>query len=91
MGNVGVPPSRIAPKTRCAYHSRMSDSELTTKPTLDTILEGLNIQGEALKNGFDSVGQRLERIEIRLDRVESMVLEVRADFREFRSALREPA
>jgi hypothetical protein len=69
----------------------MSESELTTKPTLDTILERLNAQGEALRNGFGSIGQRLERIEIRLDRVESMVLEGRADFREFRAAFREPA
>jgi len=69
----------------------MSESELTTKPTLDTILERLNAQGEALQNGFGSIEQRLERIEIRLDRVEGMVLEVRADFREFRTAFREPA
>lgn len=69
----------------------MGESELTTKPTRDTILERLNAQGEGLRNGFGSIGQRLERIEIRLDRVESMVLEVRADFREFRAAFREPA
>ena len=69
----------------------MSESELNTKPTLDTILERLNAQGEAVRNGFVSIGQRLERIEIRLDRVESMVLEVRADFREFRTEFREPA
>ncbi len=63
---------------------------MTTKPTLDTILERINAQGEAMRSGFASIGQRLERIEIRLDRVESMVLDVRADLREFRAALREP-
>lgn len=51
-------------------YSPMSDSEMTTKPTLDTILERINAQGEAMRAGFTSVGERLERIEIRLDRVE---------------------
>ena len=69
----------------------MNESELNTKPTLDTILERLNAQGEAVRNGFGSIGQRLERIEIRLDRIESMVLEGRADFKEFRATFREPA
>ena len=76
----------------------MGESEMTTKPTLDTILERINAQGEEMRVGFVSVGQRLDRIEIRLDRVESrldrvesMVLDVRADFRDFRAALREPS
>ena len=76
----------------------MSESELTTKPTLDTVLERLNVHGEALRaqgevvrNGFGSIGQRLERIEIRLDRIESMVLNGRADFKEFRATFRKPA
>ena len=75
----------------------MNDSEMTTKPTLDTILERINAQGEAMRVGFVSVGQRLDRIEIRLDRVESrldrvesMVLDVRADVRELRASLRLP-
>lgn len=69
----------------------MNESEVTTKPTLDTILERINAQGGEMRAGFASVDQRLERIEIRLDRVESMVLEVRADVKEFRLAFKEPA
>jgi len=68
----------------------MGESEMTTKPTLDTILERINAQGEAMRTGFRSIGERLERIEIRLDRVESMVLDVRADVRELRASLRVP-
>jgi len=68
----------------------MGDSEMTTKPTLDTILERINAQGEAMRAGFAAIAQRLERIEIRLDRVESMVLDVRADVRELRASLRLP-
>jgi hypothetical protein len=62
-----------------------------TKPTLETILERLNALGEQMQAGFNLMEQRLERIEIRLDRVESMALETRADFREFRAHVKEPA
>ena len=52
----------------------MSD-EKVTKPPIETVLERIALMEARLSD-------RLERIEIRLDRVESMVLEVRADFRE---------
>lgn|GEM_PF-1609462 len=55
----------------------MNNSEATTKPTLETILERINAQGDVMRAGFagvngrlDSVGMRLDRVEIRLDRVE---------------------
>lgn len=67
----------------------MDNSELTTKPTLETILERINAQGDVMRAGFGSIEKRfqsmedkLEQVEIRLDRVQSMVLEVRADVRE---------
>ena len=60
-----------------------------TRPTLDTLLERINALAEDVRRGFASVEQKLERIEIRLDRVESMALETRADFKEFRARLNE--
>jgi archaellum component FlaC len=60
-----------------------------TKPTIETLLERLNTLVEEMRKGFTSVEQKLERIEIRLDRVESMALETRADFKEFRTHLKE--
>jgi tetrahydromethanopterin S-methyltransferase subunit G len=82
----------------------MSDSELTTKPTLETILDRINAQGDVMRAGFatidkrletvekrlEPVEQRLEQIEIRLDRVQGIVLQVRADLREFRSSFKQP-
>ena len=60
----------------------MSDQEPTTKPTLKTLLE-------IVREVRDTMNARLERIEIRLDRVESMGLETRADLRELKGILRE--
>ena len=74
-----------------------------TKPTLDTILVELRSfrtsieeRFEALENKLDGVGVKFEAFDVRLDRIESVVniprgemLELRADFRELRSALKE--
>jgi archaellum component FlaC len=60
-----------------------------TKPTIETLLERFNTLAEEIRKGFASVEQKLERIEIRLDRVESMALETRADFKEFRTHLKD--
>jgi archaellum component FlaC len=60
-----------------------------TKPTIETLLKRLNAVAEDMRKGFASVEQKLERIEIRLDRVESMALETRADFKEFRTHLKD--
>ena len=56
----------------------MNNSEATTKPTLETILERINAQGDVMRAGFagvngrlDSVGMRLDRVEIRLDQVDT--------------------
>ncbi len=62
--------------------------EAHTKPTLETVLERINYVATMLHEFQVSVEDRLERIEIRLDRVESMALETRADVRELRKELR---
>ena len=61
----------------------MSD-EARTKPTIETVLERINALAEEMRAGFAAINQRLERTEIRIDRLESMALETRADVRELR-------
>jgi hypothetical protein len=68
----------------------MSNSEATTKPTLETIMDRIKAQGDEMRAGFQTIAARLEEIEIRLDRVQGIVLGVRADFREFRSSFKQP-
>ncbi len=68
----------------------MSD-EAQTKPTLETILERINALGARMDKRFDTLDDRIARIEIRLDRIESMALETRADLREFKMQFKEPA
>ena len=64
----------------------MSDEDITkgldTKPGVTAILERIN----ALDEKWD---RRFQVIESRLDRVESMALEMRADLRDLRAALKE--
>lgn len=69
---------------------------LETKPTLETILERINAVGTEMRAGFDAIDKRFEAVEISLDRVESVssqtraeMLTLRADFREWQSALKE--
>lgn len=69
---------------------------LETKPTLETILERINALGAEMRAGFDAIDKRFEVVEISLDRVESVssqtraeMLTLRADFREWQSALKE--
>lgn len=63
--------------------------DFTTRPTLETLLEMMRDVRDEVRAGFKAVGERLDRIEIRLDRVESMALETRADLRELKVQLRE--
>jgi hypothetical protein len=74
----------------------MSDQDPTTKPTLDTLLEMLRGMRDEMRAGFSSVNKRLDDLDVRVDRVESVVnatrsemLTLRADFKELRSTLRE--
>jgi hypothetical protein len=69
---------------------------LETKPTLETILERMNEIRAEMRAGFDAIDKRFETVEISLDRVESVssqtraeMLTLRADFREWQSALKE--
>jgi hypothetical protein len=70
--------------------------ELTTKPTLDTLLEMMrdlrdtvNRRFDVLEQRLDGIEDRLERLETRMDRVESMALEARADLRDLKKQLKE--
>jgi hypothetical protein len=77
--------------------------ELTTKLTIDTLLERINLVltenrafHAAVEKRFNEVDQRFELIETRLDRIESLasqtraeMLAMRADFREMRSEFNE--
>ena len=76
----------------------MSD-EAQTRPTLDTVLERINALGTEVHGNIESLRQevnafrivvedRLEQIETRLDRTQSIALETRADIRELKADLR---
>ena len=74
----------------------MSD-EAITKPALETVLERINdLRGEiiSIRNDFDAFR---EKVEISLDRIESMtnqtraeMLTLRLDFREIRAQFKQP-
>ena len=75
----------------------MSD-ESTTRPTLDTLLERLQefrtdvtARLDRMEQEIVTTRQRLDEIEIRLDRLTSITHETRADFREFRAQFKQPA
>lgn len=68
----------------------MADN-LTTKPTLDTLLETMLGVRDEVRAGFEAVEERLERLETRMDRVESIALETRADLRDLKKQLKERA
>jgi chaperonin cofactor prefoldin len=76
----------------------MSD-EAQTKPTIETVLERINALGQDLRAEIGSVRtdlstfrvaveDRLEQIEIRLDRTQEAAHGARADVRELRAELR---
>jgi 2'-5' RNA ligase len=81
----------------------MSTDDAATKPTIETVLERINMLGESLHGELKGVNTRLSKMEqqlkefdITLDRIESHTnktrsefLELRADFREWRNQLKE--
>ena len=83
----------------------MMSEDATTRPTIETVLDRINSLGERMNEGFAAVGtrldkmegrldrmdERLEQMDTRLDRTQAMVHEMRADFRDFRARLKEPA
>lgn len=63
-----------------------------TKPTIETVLERINVLGTEIRAGFAHIENRLDDFDVRLDRMESDVnktrsemLTLRADFKEFRA------
>lgn len=74
-------------------------------PTLETVLERINALGDEMRAGFAALNKRMviiedriEQMDTRLDRIESMtnqtraeMLTLRADFREFRAQFKAPA
>ena len=72
-------------------------NDAVTKPTLETVLERINALRDDLSSQIatirDAVESLREEVEIRLDRIEGMtnqtraeMLTLRADFREYRAA-----
>jgi hypothetical protein len=74
----------------------MNDSEADTKPTIETVIERINALGSTLRNELKAMREELQ---IRLDRIEGVtsqtraeMLTLRADFREFlHSQVKRPA
>jgi hypothetical protein len=76
----------------------MADLEADRKPTIDTLLEGINSLRDEMRAGLRSIEAKFGRIEIRLDKIEAVALEARAEtrelaieFRRFREQLNLPA
>ncbi|HEV7843886.1 MAG TPA: hypothetical protein VGO69_09315 [Pyrinomonadaceae bacterium] len=79
--------------------------EAPTKPTLETLSRQMNdLRSEMhdgfaeMRAGFSAINHMLEQMDIRLDRIESIaygahsqVVNLRADFKEFRSRFKAPA
>ena len=67
--------------------------DLTTKPTIETILERLAaMEGrlvERMDARFDALEERVERLESSVDRFAAAAYEARADIRELKKQLKE--
>ena len=75
----------------------MSD-EAPTKPTLETLSNQVEDLRSEMRAGFAAINYMLEQIDIRFDRLESVahgahsgVMNLRADFKEFRSQFKAPS
>lgn len=69
-----------------------------TKPIWERALAEIAETRREMRNGFNAMEKRFEDFDVRLDRVESVVnatrsemLTLRADFKEFRAHIKEPA
>ncbi len=63
----------------------MSD-EATTQPTIQTLLDRMDAQTAEMRRGFATLEERLN---VRFDRTQSLIHDVRADCQELRGQLRE--
>jgi hypothetical protein len=75
----------------------MSD-EASTKPTLETLSKQVEDLRSEMRAGFAAINHMFEQMDIRFDRLESVaygshaqVVNLRADFKEFRSQFKAPA
>jgi hypothetical protein len=89
---VGLVKSHVDFPRRQAEDLNIMADELTTKPTIDTLLERINLVLTENRAFRAEVAERFEVVETRLDRIESLanqtraeMLAMRADFRELRS------
>lgn len=60
-----------------------------TKPTLEAVIHRIDRLGALIVEQFRGVETRLDRIDYRLDRIEAMALETRADLRDLESGRRD--
>ena len=71
-------------------------SNADTKPTLETILERINDLRQQMNERFDEQKKTLSDFDVRIDRIEGVVsmtrsdvMNLRADFREFKQKVEE--
>jgi archaellum component FlaC len=71
-------------------------SNADTKPTLETILERINDLRQEMNERFDEQKKTLSDFDVRIDRIEGVVsmtrsdvMNLRADFREFKQKVEE--
>ncbi len=68
----------------------MSD-ENVTKPTIETILERIALMEARLTDRLERMDVRLDRIESEVKQTHSELFTLRADFKEFSRSHKEPA
>ena len=71
------------------YISDTMTDDLTTKPTLETLLVMMREVRDTVNKRFDALEESVDRLETRMDRVESIALEVRADLRDLKKQFKE--
>ena len=65
------------------------EKQYITKPGVTAILERIDALDKKWDKRFSVIEDRLNRMDSRLDRIEAMSLEARADLRDLRDALKE--
>ena len=78
----------------------MNNEEATTQPTIETVLERINVLADEFRNGMqairtelqafrESIEERIGQLEFRLDKVYGATLTVRGNLGELRKELKE--
>lgn len=62
-----------------AYLSRMNNDEITTKPTIETVLEKMNLLGEQLTGQLGGLRSEVAELRTGQDELRSDVAELRGD------------